>query len=93
MGDLQRFIGGLDKIDLAADPAKALMDAVLQPAIGKHLHAHTNAEERPPALQHGLFQGVDHSGRIAEALVTIAEGADAGEERCDPRATPRPDRR
>src|SRR3546814_9584116 len=46
MGNLQPLVGGLKTHDIAADPAKALVDPMFLPAVGHKLHADANAEER-----------------------------------------------
>ena len=77
MRNLERLVRGLDEAHLAADPAQAVVRAVLQAAVREHLHADADAKERPPAFQHRFPQRLDHSGRALKPPVAIAESSDA----------------
>src|SRR3546814_6333238 len=66
MGNLQPLVGGLKTHDIAADPAKALVDPMFLPAVGHKLHADANAEERPALADHGLLKRVFHARKRAQ---------------------------
>src|SRR3546814_16950519 len=65
MGNLQPLVGGLKTHDIAADPAKALVDPMFLPAVGHKLHADANAEERPAIADPGLPKRVFYARKRA----------------------------
>ncbi len=72
-------IVGKDRRDVAANPIEAGDDFVFEPARRHQLHADADAEERPAAAAHRLFQRLDHAGNGVEPAPAIGEGADAGQ--------------
>src|SRR5262249_31214833 len=77
--NLQIRIARRDPIDFAGDPAEAFDHFIFAPALGKKLHADTNAEKRPALAAHGLFERFDHAGNRVEPAPTVGEGANAGQ--------------
>ena len=77
--DLQRRIGGSDARDLAADPAQARRGRRARGRVGQELHADADAEERPPLLEDGAAQRLDHARHGVEPAPAVGEGADAGQ--------------
>ena len=71
--------GGLDRSDIAADPAEALRRLVFEPTLRHQLHADANAEEGAALLADPLFERVDHARQGFEPTAAIGEGADAGQ--------------
>src|SRR3546814_4727716 len=80
MGNLQPLVGGLKTHDIAADPAKALVDPMFLPAVGHKLHADANAEERPALADHGLLKRVFHARKRAQRRRALAERAHSGKD-------------
>src|SRR3546814_14967599 len=80
MGNLQPLVGGLKTHDIAADPAKALVDPMFLPAVGHKLHADANAEERPALADPGLLKRVFHARKRAQRRRPLAERAPTGKD-------------
>src|SRR5437868_10047475 len=79
MRDLERGIVGLDRDDLARNPAEPIDDPEFKTAFGHQLHADADPEKRPPAGDHRLAQRLFQTGNGGDAAAAIGKGALPGQ--------------
>src|SRR6516165_9800904 len=75
MRDFQIGVGWPDAVDLACDPAQALRDRVLPPALGHELHADADAEKGPRPRPHAFVERLHHPADAVESMPAIRKGA------------------